>query len=128
MSVEMKKEHNKAVPKREEKKLLILDIDETLIHATNKSLDRLPDFMISKYQVYKRPYLDEFLQEIKEDFLLAIWSSASDDYVRAVVEKIIPKEIKLEFVWGRSRCTLKRNLWDEFIAPKLSMPFNFRLA
>ena len=112
----MKKEQDKADFKKEERKLLILDIDETLIYASKEPLNRLPDFRLSKYYVYKRPYLDQFLQEIKDDFLLAIWSSATDDYVEAIVEEIIPKDIKLEFVWGGSRCTLKRNLWDDLEA------------
>jgi RNA polymerase II subunit A small phosphatase-like protein len=52
---------------------------------------------------------------VEKDFLLAIWSSASDDYVEAIAEKIIPENIDLEFIWGRSRCTYKRNLQiDEY--------------
>ena len=58
---------------------------------------------------------DEFLNQIKAHFLLAIWSSASDDYVEAIANQIIPKDIELEFVWGRSRCTYRRNLQiDDF--------------
>ena len=55
------------------------------------------------------------MEGLKADFLLAIWSSASDDYVEEIVKRIIPKEIELEFVWGRSRCTYRRNLQlDEY--------------
>jgi carboxy-terminal domain RNA polymerase II polypeptide A small phosphatase len=38
-----------------DKKLLILDLDETLIHATSKKLSREPDFIVFDYFVYKRP-------------------------------------------------------------------------
>ena len=96
--------------KNKEKILLVLDLDETLIHATETELDRKADFKIFDYHVYKRPFLKEFFDQVKDDFLLAVWSSASDDYVEKIVEHIFPKEIKLEFVWGRSRCTYKRNL------------------
>ena len=96
--------------KNDEKILLILDIDETLIFATDKKLNRPSDFTVFNYHVYKRPYLDEFIEAIKTDFLLAIWSSASDDYVKSIVKKIIPQDIKLEFVWARSRCTYRRNI------------------
>ena len=89
--------------KNDEKILLILDVDETLIHATDKELDQKVDFKIFGYNIYKRPFLDEFFEEIKNDFLLAIWSSASDDYVVEVAKQIIPEEIELEFIWGRSR-------------------------
>lgn len=101
--------------KNNNKTLLILDIDETLIHATEKELEQKADFKIFHYNVYKRPFLDEFLVEVKDDFLMAIWSSASDDYVEEMVKRIIPNEVKLEFVWGRSRCTFRRN-WkiDEY--------------
>ena len=101
--------------KNDNKILLILDLDETLIHATDQKLEGEPDFSIFDYLVYKRPYLQEFLNHIKDDFLIAIWSSASDDYVEAVVKKIIPIDLRLEFVWGRSRCSYRRNIMiDEY--------------
>jgi RNA polymerase II subunit A small phosphatase-like protein len=88
-----------------DKILLILDLDETLIHASEGPLDRPADFRVFGYYVYKRPHLDAFLRECSRHFALAVWSSASDDYVEAVVQRIIPPEIPLQFVWGRSRCT-----------------------
>ncbi len=101
--------------KNNKKTLLILDIDETLIHATGQSLDYDSVFKVFNYHIYLRPYLSQFLEEIKNDFLLGLWSSASDDYVAAIAKEIIPKDINLEFVWGRSRCTYRRNIQiDEY--------------
>ncbi|WP_299889997.1 HAD family hydrolase [uncultured Lacinutrix sp.] len=97
-------------PKEENKILLVLDIDETLVHATPTELNRKADFKVFNYYVYLRPYLNHFLNEIKNDFSVAVWSSASDDYVEEVVKIIFPEEMKLEFVWGRSRCKPKRFL------------------
>jgi RNA polymerase II subunit A small phosphatase-like protein len=85
--------------------LLILDLDETLIHASPNALDRPADFQLFNYHVYTRPYLKDFLHECNQFFRLAVWSSASDDYVEEMVKRIIPPEINLEFVWGRTRCT-----------------------
>ncbi|NML64831.1 HAD family hydrolase [Hymenobacter sp. RP-2-7] len=85
--------------------LLILDLDETLIHATTRPLERPADFQVFQYHVYKRPGLDSFLRELAAHFQLAIWSSASDDYVREIAGHILPPSIPLAFVWGRSRCT-----------------------
>ena len=85
--------------------LLILDLDETLIHASATKVREEADFQIFHYFVYKRPGLDEFLTACAQHFKLAIWSSASDDYVQAVVRQIVPPGITLEFMWGRSRCT-----------------------
>ncbi|MDQ4120460.1 MAG: hypothetical protein M3209_03335 [Acidobacteriota bacterium] len=39
------------------KKLLVLDLDETLIYATEEELERKADFRAGQYLVYKRPFL-----------------------------------------------------------------------
>ena len=85
--------------------LLILDLDETLIHASATEVRAGADFQVFHYFVYKRPGLADFLNICAQHFKLAIWSSASDDYVQEVVRNILPIEVTLEFVWGRSRCT-----------------------
>ena len=92
-----------------EKALLILDIDETLIFATKDRLDYEEDSKVFDYFVYLRPMLKYFLDEVKTSFRLAIWSSASDDYVEKIIENTILKEYKFEFVWGRSKATYRRN-------------------
>lgn len=65
-------------------KLLILDLDETLIYASKETLQHPPHFEFDKYFVYKRPYVDEFLVNASNHFHLAIWSSAGDDYVKLI--------------------------------------------
>lgn len=85
--------------------LLILDLDETLIHASAERISEDFDFEVYRYFIYKRPGLDSFLRFCAQHFKVAIWSSASDDYVNAVVKQILPSDMGLEFVWGRSRCT-----------------------
>ena len=87
--------------------LIILDLDETLIHATSKPHDENWDFEVFGYKVYKRPFLEEFLRELIKNFKVAVWSSASDDYVNEVVKYIFFENYPLEFIWGRSRCTYK---------------------
>jgi TFIIF-interacting CTD phosphatase-like protein len=84
--------------------LLILDLDETLIYATEERLSRDPDLVIGSYAIYRRPYLAEFLTSCSMCFRLAVWSTATDEYVRPVVERIMPKGVEPAFVWGRSRC------------------------
>lgn len=90
--------------------LLILDLDETLIYASESELKKPPDFKIPNYFVYKRPYLDQFFSEISPYYDLAIWSSGSDDYVEEITRNIRPENIDFQFIWGRSRCTYRRNL------------------
>ena len=70
------------------KKLLILDIDETLIHASEKMLDRQCDFEVHPYYIYKRPYLNEFLGFCFRNFEVAIWTSSSQDYAHDVIRHI----------------------------------------
>lgn len=89
--------------------LIILDLDEALIHATETRLKQKEDFKIFDYFVYKRPHLEFFLQELSKHFKIGIWSSGSDDYVEEIVNKITPKNIHFEIIWGRSRCSIKRN-------------------
>lgn len=93
--------------------LLILDIDETLIHASEVSLGYPADFMAYQYHIYRRPFLDDFIVKVSKNFDLAVWSSASDDYVKFIVSNIFPDPTKLKFVWGRSRATFKRFLNHE---------------
>ena len=87
------------------KSLLILDLDETLIHAREAPLEHEAAFRVSDLHVYIRPHLERFLTECASRFLLAVWSAGSDDYVTEVVQRIFPAGLQPEFIWGRSRCT-----------------------
>ncbi len=103
----------------ENKILLVLDLDETLIHATERKLEIDFDFQYADYFIYRRPHLEWFLESMSADFKLAVWSSADDKYVEEIVERIKPPSIKFEFVWGRTRCTTKRDYeLDEYVHEK----------
>ena len=84
--------------------LLILDLDETLVYASEKPLDRTPDHRVGPYYVYQRPHVDAFLCRVAEHFDLAVWSSSSPDYAQAIVKSVFPSKLELKFVWGRDRC------------------------
>jgi carboxy-terminal domain RNA polymerase II polypeptide A small phosphatase len=100
-------------------KLLILDLDETLIHATANQVDIQEDHRFDKYFIYKRPHLDNFLINISSHFTLGIWSSAGDEYVNEIVKLITPAQVQFELVWGRSKCSLKRdNTFDTYFFSK----------
>ncbi|MEM7039996.1 MAG: HAD family hydrolase, partial [Bacteroidota bacterium] len=100
-------------------KLLILDLDETLIHARKRPHSHPPDFETDYYFVYIRPGLADFLTTAAQHFDLAIWSSAGDDYVHEIVAHIQPPGIEFQFVWGRSRCTKTRDYeLDEYVYEK----------
>lgn len=86
--------------------LLVLDLDETLVHARPASIPgRRPDFVSGGHSVYKRPFLDEFLQSCSQHFELAVWSAGGKDYVEPTVERIFKDLPPPVFVWSSQRCT-----------------------
>jgi TFIIF-interacting CTD phosphatase-like protein len=89
-----------------EKKLLILDLDETLIYATEEVLERQEDFMVGPYFVYKRPFLQEFIEFCRENFDIAVWTSSTQNYAVEIVNEIFPNPNELKFLWSRLRCTI----------------------
>jgi RNA polymerase II subunit A small phosphatase-like protein len=91
------------------KHLLILDLDETLIHSTTQKLKHKETFLFENYFVYARPHLNWFLNEAANPFRIGIWSAADELYVSSIVEKILPNNIKLEIMWGQSWCNYKLN-------------------
>lgn len=100
-------------------KLIILDLDETLVHATKNKLPIKEDFKLEDYFIYKRPFLNDFLKSISEDFKIGIWSSASDFYVSEIVDTIKSKSLEFEFIWGRSKCSRRRDFYfDEYVYEK----------
>lgn len=90
-------------------RLLILDIDETLVHAAENPLAQEHDFRLGPYFIHKRPHLDAFLQECYQYFQVAYWSAGSGDYVRPLVEVINPVGLTPVFVWARERCSIRFN-------------------
>ena len=91
--------------------LLILDLDETLIYATETPLEREPDFVVGDFfHVYERPGLADFVRSVSADFMVAVWTSASDSYAAAIVRHVFPDPGQLQFVWTRKRCTYRLDI------------------
>ena len=88
-------------------KLLVLDLDETLVFASETKLARAEDFRVAEFFVYKRPGLDTFIEYILQEFKVAVWTSSSATYAEIVIKEIFIKPQRLEFAWSRQRCTWK---------------------
>jgi RNA polymerase II subunit A small phosphatase-like protein len=100
------------------KPLIILDIDETLIHT-----ESVPDEFADKYDydfkfkgegkslfyTKKRPFLDQFLDYVYANFDVAIWTAAGEDYAREILKNIRVLESSLKFFYTRDNCTIKLN-------------------
>ena len=93
---------------RPTRKLLVLDLDETLVHARHDRLGHQEDFTVGPYFVYRRPHLDRFITEVAALFDLAVWTASGETYAAQVVAKIFPSG-SLKFVWSSQRCTTVRD-------------------
>lgn len=94
-----------------DRKLLVLDLDETLVFSTERSLDRPADLSVVGYHVYKRPHLDEFLDFAFSRFRVGVWTSSGRLYAEPLVAQLMPNR-SVEFVWSSRRCSLVRD-WEE---------------
>ncbi|SFP91595.1 carboxy-terminal domain RNA polymerase II polypeptide A small phosphatase [Variovorax sp. 770b2] len=90
------------------RKLLVLDLDETLIHATESTLSHDEDFRVGPYRVHLRPHLADFLSSVLAQFKVGIWTASGESYASQVVERIFPNGA-LEFMWSSARCTTARD-------------------
>lgn len=97
------------------KPLLILDLDETLIHSEYNSEPDWYDFSFTKesngqletFFTQKRPFLKEFLRAAAVNFDLAIWTAASYSYASNIIHEIGLKEEDLVFFYHKEMCTLR---------------------
>jgi Dullard-like phosphatase family protein len=106
------------------KKLLLIDLDETLVHSefrnkeNYKELDafvkackcNVKTFSFSDencvyfMDVFFRPYLKSFLQEISKYFDLAIFTAAMKNYADTIIDYIDPKNEYFQFRLYRDAC------------------------
>jgi TFIIF-interacting CTD phosphatase-like protein len=90
------------------RKLLILDLDETLIYATETPLaERDADFRVGRYHVYRRPHLTSFLDASLTRFEVAVWTASSPNYAAGVIANIFPDPAQLAFAWAADRCSTR---------------------
>jgi len=90
------------------RKLLVLDLDETLVHATEETLAHDEDFCVGPYRVHLRPHLSSFVSHVLERFRVGVWTASGESYAAQIVERIFPNG-SLEFVWSSKRCTMARD-------------------
>lgn len=89
-------------------KLLVLDLDDTLIHTRSPSQPMLawvPHRVVRRYRLYLRPGAREFLGWALERFAgVGIWTSANMPYARAMLASVVEDLDRLAFVWSREQC------------------------
>jgi len=90
---------------QKQRKLLILDLDETLIHGDPDSYEC--DFVADGIPVMIRPGAIEFIENMEQTFEIGVWTSASRDYASAIVKRLFARPVK--FLWTRERCVQRFN-------------------
>jgi TFIIF-interacting CTD phosphatase-like protein len=120
---------------------IILDLDQTLISAEEVKGNKSSNYKIKSelfelhdmdgyYDVFSRPYLQEFLDYIFKNFNVSIWTAASKDYALFIIENIIlskKSERKLDYIFFSYHCSLSKKekkytkelsmLWDFYYLP-----------
>jgi RNA polymerase II subunit A small phosphatase-like protein len=99
------------------KGLLLLDLDETLIHSEEfprtQPSEKDFDFRIGFkgedywYMTKKRPFLDEFIKFSFENFDVGVWTASTDDYATIVLENIGIDKNLLKCFYTRENCGMR---------------------
>ena len=83
-------------------KLLVLDMDETLVHA-NEQLSHY-EFVVGPYRVQPRPFVRRFLDFAFAHFEgVAVWTAASRSMAEPVLDHLLDRN-RLAFLWCFDRC------------------------
>jgi len=104
------------------RKVLVLDLDETLIHSHHDGVLRQtvkpgtpPDFILKvtidrhpvRFFVHKRPHVDFFLNIVSKWYELVVFTASMEIYGTAVADKLDTKEGILRRRYYRQHCTLE---------------------
>ncbi|XP_030443112.2 uncharacterized protein LOC115665375 isoform X1 [Syzygium oleosum] len=105
---EISSERTSAEPSK--KKLLILDLNGLLADVRPHVDYRYkPGLMVSREAVFKRPFVDDFLQFCFEKFAVGVWSSRTKRNLDPVVDFLMgDSKGKLLFCWDQSYCTITK--------------------
>jgi Dullard-like phosphatase family protein len=104
-----------AVPQSaiETQKILVLDLDETLVHGTFTPPDQY-DFTVTvpiEAQVYeafiqKRPFVDDFIQAVLNLFYVVVFTASLRQYADPIIDQICPSLPAKQRMF-RDDCTFK---------------------
>jgi Dullard-like phosphatase family protein len=80
-----------------DRKVLVLDLDETLVHCTFQQPDAY-DFIVSipfdgsvfEAYVQKRPFVDDFLREVLQLFQVVIFTASLSQYANPIIDLLCP--------------------------------------
>uniref|UniRef100_A0A5S6QBC5 CTD nuclear envelope phosphatase 1 homolog n=1 Tax=Trichuris muris TaxID=70415 RepID=A0A5S6QBC5_TRIMR len=113
------------------RKILVLDLDETLIHSHHDGIVRPmvkpgtpPDFILRvtidrhpvRFFVYKRPHVDYFLSVVASWYDLVIFTASMEVYGSAVADKLDNGRNLLNRRYYRQHCTMDYGSYTKDLA------------
>ena len=114
-----------STPVEESKLELILDIDNTLICAEvskefpynkkgikEKALNFPIHDMDGYYIIFERPFLQDFLDYVFDNFNVSIWTAASKDYALYIIKNVILNKPNRKFncIFFSYHCNISKKL------------------
>ncbi|XP_015787222.1 CTD nuclear envelope phosphatase 1 isoform X2 [Tetranychus urticae] len=123
------------------RKILVLDLDETLIHSTHDGVLRQmvspgtpADFVLKvtidrhpvRFFVHKRPHVDFFLEVVSHWYELVVFTASMEIYGAAVADKLDNNRNILKRRYFRQHCTLEYGSYTKdlsAISPDLASIF-----
>ena len=95
-------------PEKINKKILLLDLDETLIHhSTFPPHSEIEFFSLSDDYVFLRPGVREFLHSVVDVFEVYIFTASIPEYANAIMDELFPA-IPPDHRICRDRCKVKK--------------------
>lgn len=98
------------------KKTLILDLDETLVHSLSRGTRmsnghmvevKLNNQVATLYYVHKRPYCDLFLKQVSKWYNLVIFTASVKEYADPVIDWLESERKYFNKRYYRNHCTLR---------------------
>ena len=104
--------------KNHNKKTLILDLDETLVHSGFHPFERKSDFIFNinidgkEHTIYalKRPYVEEFLSEISLYYEVIIFTASIPEYASPLIDLLDKNKITSKRLY-REHCLFDNGLY-----------------
>ncbi|KAJ2022773.1 Nuclear envelope morphology protein 1 [Coemansia sp. S610] len=93
------------------KKILVLDLDETLIHSSPQGsyrahhrIEVVIDKVACLYYVYKRPHVDYFLRRVSEWYKVVVFTASLAEYADPVIDLLDSQGKLIEGRYFRESC------------------------
>jgi TFIIF-interacting CTD phosphatase-like protein len=84
--------------------LLILDLDQTLIHGSVTKLEHNYDMVLREWFIYFRPFCRTFLRECQQSFDVAIWTASTSNYAIPIITQLFQNYPPPSFIFTIEQC------------------------